>query len=126
MSLTPSDVQYTASHAWVRLEEDGTLAVGITDHAQDALGDVVFVELPAVGQTFAEGEQAGVVESVKSASEIYAPVAGTVVAINEALSDNPETLNEAPYSAWIYRLQPATDANTAALLDAAGYQASCA
>lgn len=126
MSLTPSDVQYTASHAWVRLEEDGTLAVGITDHAQEALGDVVFVDLPTVGQAFAEGEQIGVVESVKSASEIYAPVAGTVVAINEALSDNPETLNEAPYSAWIYRLQPATDANTAALLDAAGYQASCA
>ncbi len=126
MSLTPSDVQYTASHAWVRLEEDGTLAVGITDHAQEALGDVVFVELPSVGQVFAEGEQAGVVESGKSASVNYAPVAGTAVAIHEALSDSPETLNEAPYSAWIYRLQPATDANTAALLDAAGYQASCA
>lgn len=126
MSHPPSELQYTASHAWVRLEEDGTLAVGITDHAQEALGDVVFVDLPTVGQAFAEGEQIGVVESVKSASEIYAPVAGTVVAINEALSDSPETLNEAPYSAWIYRLQPATDANTAALLDAAGYQASCA
>lgn len=126
MSHTPSELQYTASHAWVRRESDGTLAIGITDHAQDALGDVVFVELPNIGQTFAEGEQAGVVESVKSASEIYAPVAGTVVAVNDALSDNPEILNETPYTAWIYRLQPAAHASTATLLDAAGYQASCA
>lgn len=125
MSKTPAELRYAASHEWARLEEDGSVTVGITDHAQEALGDVVYVELPEVGKALAAGEQAGVVESVKAASDIYAPVAGTVVAVNEALADAPETVNAAPYDAWFYRLQPANAAELAQLLDAAAYQASC-
>lgn len=125
MSHTPAaDLRYAASHEWARLEDDGSVSVGITDHAQEALGDVVYVELPQVGQQLAAAEQAGVVESVKAASDIYAPVAGTVLAINEALADSPELINEAPYSTWFYRLQPNDPAELAQLLDAAGYQAS--
>jgi glycine cleavage system H protein len=125
MSKTPAELRYAASHEWARLEEDGSVTVGITDHAQEALGDVVYVELPEVGKALAAGEQAGVVESVKAASDIYAPVAGTVIAVNEALADAPEAVNTAPYDAWFYRLQPANAAELAQLLDAAAYQASC-
>ncbi|MCM2330325.1 glycine cleavage system H protein [Geopseudomonas sagittaria] len=125
MSKTPAELRYAASHEWARLEEDGSVTVGITDHAQEALGDVVYVELPEVGKALAAGEQAGVVESVKAASDIYAPVAGTVIAVNEALADAPEAVNSDPYAAWFYRLQPANAAELAQLLDAAAYQASC-
>lgn len=125
MSHTPAELRYATSHEWARLEEDGSVTVGITDHAQEALGDVVYVELPEVGKALATGEQAGVVESVKAASDIYAPVAGTVIAVNEALADAPEAVNTTPYDAWFYRLQPANAAELAQLLDAAAYQASC-
>lgn len=125
MSNTPAELRYVASHEWARLEADGSVTVGITDHAQEALGDVVFVELPEIGRQLGAGEQAGVVESVKAASDVYAPVAGTVVAINEALADAPEAINADPYGAWFYRLQPASAADLEQLLDAAAYQASC-
>lgn len=125
MSNTPAELRYAASHEWARLEADGSVSVGITDHAQAALGDVVFVELPDLGRQFAAGEQAGVVESVKAASDVYAPLAGTVIAVNEALADAPEAINAAPYAAWFYRLQPVDAAELDQLLDAAAYQASC-
>ncbi len=125
MSNTPAELRYAASHEWARLEQDGSVTVGITDHAQEALGDVVFVELPEVGKALAAGEQAGVVESVKAASDIYAPVAGTVIAVNEALADAPESINGAPYGAWFFKLQPASASDLDQLLDAAAYQASC-
>ena len=123
MSNIPADLRYAASHEWARLEADGSVTVGISDHAQAALGDVVFVELPEVGKQLAAGQEAGVVESVKAASDIYAPIAGQVVAINEALSDAPELVNQDPYANWFFRLQPANPDDLAGLLDAAGYQA---
>lgn len=125
MSNTPDNLRYAASHEWARQEADGSITVGITDHAQNALGDVVFVELPEVGAHFTAGQPIGVVESVKAASDIYAPVAGEVVAINEALADSPETINNDPYGeAWFFRLKPANGADLNQLLDAAAYQAS--
>ncbi|KQQ53865.1 glycine cleavage system protein H [Pseudomonas sp. Leaf127] len=125
MSNIPAELRFAESHEWARLEADGTITVGISDHAQQALGDVVFVELPEVGKVFAAGDAAGVVESVKAASDIYAPVGGEVTAVNEALGDEPEQLNNEPYSAWIFKLKPAdADADLARLLDAAGYQAA--
>ncbi|WNW12828.1 glycine cleavage system protein GcvH [Pseudomonas sp. DTU_2021_1001937_2_SI_NGA_ILE_001] len=125
MSNFPAELRYAESHEWARLEADGTVTVGISDHAQQALGDVVFVELAEVGKVFAAGDTAGVVESVKAASDIYSPVAGEVIAVNEELSDSPELLNEEPYSAWIFKLKPANaEADLAKLLDAAGYQAA--
>src|ERR1041384_8125273 len=105
MSNTPSDLKYAASHEWARLEADGTVTVGISDHAQEALGDVVYVELPEVGKTLAAGQEAGVVESVKAASDIYAPIAGEVIAVNDALTDSPEQVNGEPYAAWFFKLQ---------------------
>lgn len=125
MSTLPADLRYAASHEWARLEADGTVTVGISDHAQEALGDVVYVELPEVGKSLAAGQEAGVVESVKAASDIYAPVAGEVIAINETLSDSPELVNGEPYAAWFFKLKPTNAADLDALLDAAGYQASC-
>lgn len=125
MSNTPAELRYAASHEWARLEQDGSVTVGITDHAQEALGDVVFVELPEVGKQLGAGEQAGVVESVKAASDIYAPVSGEVIAINEALADSPEQVNSDPYGSWFFRLQPSDKAELDKLLDAAGYQAAC-
>jgi glycine cleavage system H protein len=122
MSETPTELRYARSHEWARLEEDGTVTVGITDHAQDALGDVVFVELPEVGQTVAGGEEAGVVESVKAASDIYSPVSGTVVAVNGDLEDAPEKVNQDPYGdGWFFRLEPDDAADLDELLDAEGY-----
>lgn len=124
MSDISSQLRFAASHEWARLEADGSISVGISNHAQEALGDVVYVELPEVGRTFAAQEQTGVVESVKAASDIYAPVAGSVVAVNEALADSPELINEAPYEAWIYRLQPVSADALAELMDADAYSAS--
>ena len=125
MSDIPSDLRYAASHEWARLEADGSVAVGISDHAQEALGDVVYVELPEIGQQLTAGQQAGVVESVKAASDIYAPISGEVVAINEQLTDSPEMVNSEPYGSWFFRLQPSEAAELDKLLDADGYKASC-
>jgi len=108
MSDIPADLRYTAEHEWLKLEADGTALIGITDHAQASLGDVTFVELPETGDTFEAGETFGVVESVKAASDLYLPIAGEIVAINEELESTPETLNGDPYGAgWIIRVQPA-------------------
>ena len=118
----PNDLKYTDSHEWIRHESDGTLTIGITDHAQEALGDLVFVELPAVGRKLAAREACAVVESVKAASDVYAPVAGEVVAVNEAVPAAPEKVNEDAYAAWLWKMKPA-DANAAStLLDAAAYE----
>ena len=126
MSLTPSELKYASSHEWARLEEDGTVTIGISDHAQDALGDVVFVELPDVGITLAAGDEAGVVESVKAASDIYAPLSGEVIAINEQLEDEPETVNADPYNdGWFFKLQPSDTSELEALLGAEDYQQHC-
>jgi glycine cleavage system H protein len=119
----PTDLRYAPSHEWVRTEADGKLLVGITDFAQDALGDLVYIELPAVGKTFAAGDVIAVVESVKAASDIYAPVAGTVLAVNEALKDKPEALNHDAFAAWLFRLQAKDVADVGRLLDAAAYRA---
>ncbi|MDB1110713.1 glycine cleavage system protein GcvH [Pseudomonas extremaustralis] len=124
MSNIPADLRFAVSHEWARLEADGTVTVGISDHAQEALGDVVFVELAEVGAEFAAEGQAGVVESVKAASDIYAPVTGEVIAVNEELSASPELLNSDPYGAWIFKLKPANPADLDKLLDAAGYKAA--
>ncbi|MDE4540578.1 glycine cleavage system protein GcvH [Pseudomonas sp. ITEM 17296] len=124
MSNIPAELRFAESHEWARLESDGTVTVGISDHAQEALGDVVFVELVEVGKVFAQGDAAGVVESVKAASDIYAPIGGEVIAVNEALADSPELLNEEPYGAWIFKLKPSDKAELDKLLDAAGYQAA--
>ncbi len=125
MSDIPSDLRYAASHEWARLEADGSVTVGISDHAQEALGDVVFVELPEVGQQLTAGQEAGVVESVKAASDIYAPVSGEVLEVNSALADSPEQVNGDPYGSWFFRLQPSDKAELDKLLDADGYKASC-
>ena len=120
----PADLRYTASHEWIRSERDGTLTIGITDHAQDALGDLVFIELPAIGRTLDAGETCAVVESVKAASDIYAPVAGSVVAQNEVVVAAPENVNADAYANWLFKLKPANAGDVAKLLDAAGYTAS--
>jgi glycine cleavage system H protein len=119
----PSTLKYTKSHEWVKLEADGSVTVGITDHAQEALGDIVFLELPDTGRTVKAGEECAVVESVKAASDIYAPVSGQVVARNEAAVDTPESVNQDAYSAWLFKLKPSDPGELAALLDAAGYAA---
>ncbi|MBA1261885.1 glycine cleavage system protein GcvH [Stutzerimonas sp. NM35] len=125
MSDLPSDLRYAASHEWARQEADGSVSVGISDHAQQALGDVVYVELPEVGQQLKAGQQAGVVESVKAASDIYAPISGVVIAVNELLADAPEQVNNEPYGSWFFRLQPDAPAELEALLTADAYKASC-
>jgi glycine cleavage system H protein len=126
MSQTPSELRYAITHEWARREEDGTVTVGITDHAQEALGDVVFVELPEVGTVFAAADDAGVVESVKAASDVYAPMGGEVIAINSMLEDEPEIVNSDPYNdGWFYKLQPADTSDLDALLSAEGYQQQC-
>lgn len=122
MSEIPTELKYARTHEWARLEEDGTVTVGITDHAQEALGDVVFVEQPEIGTQIAAQDEAGVVESVKAASDIYAPVSGTVVAVNDALEEAPETVNEDPYGdGWFFRLQPDDVADLQEMMDAEGY-----
>lgn len=126
MSEIPSELRYARSHEWARLEEDGTVTVGITDHAQDALGDVVFVEHPEEGQQVNAQEEAGVVESVKAASDIYAPVTGTVIAVNETLLDAPETVNEDPYGdGWFFRIDPDDVSELEELMDAEAYAEFC-
>lgn len=125
MSNIPSELRYAASHEWARLEADGTVTVGISDHAQAALGDVVFVELPEVGACLDAGQSAGVVESVKAASDIYTPISGQILAVNETLVDNPELVNTAPYENWFFRVKPTNADQLNSLLDAAGYEASC-
>ncbi len=125
MSTIPADLRYASTHEWARLETDGTVTVGITDHAQEALGDVVFIELPALDSTLTAGQPVGVVESVKAASDIHAPISGTVIALNEGLTEAPEGVNTHPYQSWFYRLQPSNPEELQQLLDADGYQAVC-
>ncbi|MHB1084780.1 MAG: glycine cleavage system protein GcvH [Thiobacillus sp.] len=118
----PADLKYTPSHEWVRVEADGTLTVGITHHAQDLLGDMVFIESPAVGRALNKGEECAVVESVKAASDVYAPVSGEVIAANGDVESSPESVNQDAYAAWLFKLKPANADEVAALLDAAAYQ----
>lgn len=122
MSDIPSDLRYLSSHEWLRVEDDGTAVVGITAHAQDAMGDLVFVETPELGSTVAASEEAGVVESVKAASDIYAPVSGEIVAVNEALEDAPETVNQDPYGdGWMFRIKMSDNSEVNGLLTADDY-----
>ena len=118
---TPDGLKYAASHEWARLEADGSVSVGITFHAQEQLGDVVYVEAPAVGRKLQQGKECGVVESVKAASDIYAPISGEVVAVNGDLNSAPEKINEDAYGAWMFRLKPDNLSELDKLLDAAGY-----
>jgi len=127
MSKIPTELKYAKSHEWVKKLPDGSVLIGITDHAQAALGDLVFVEVPKVGRKLAAGEASAVVESVKAASDVYAPIAGEVIEANPQLTDTPETLNTDPYeSGWLWKLKPANPADVDALLDAAAYEKSLA
>ncbi len=119
----PSDLKYTKSHEWARLEADGSVAIGITDHAQELLGDMVFVENPVVGRVLKAGEECAVVESVKAASDVYSPVAGEVLEANADLESSPDLLNKDPYGGWMFKLKLANAADLAGLMDAAAYQA---
>ena len=122
MSNVPGELSYSKDHEWVRMEEDGTVTVGVTDHAQAALGDLVFVELPEVGATLSEGDACAVVESVKAASDVYCPVSGEVVEVNEAVVDAPETVNQDPYGdGWLFKLQPVDAGEVEDLLNAESY-----
>ena len=118
----PANLKYADSHEWLRAETDGTVTVGITDHAQAALGDLVYLELPALGRKLAAAEACAVVESVKAASDVYAPVAGEVVAVNTAAADAPEQVNKDPYATWFFRMKPVDPAGVAKLLDARAYE----
>jgi len=127
MSNTPKELKYTKSHEWLRAEKDGTVTVGITQHAQELMGDLVYVELPQKGATVSAGKECGVVESVKAASDVYAPVSGQIVDANTALADAPETANKDPYPAgWMFRIKPTNQGDVAALMDAATYEAQVA
>ena len=118
----PTHLKYTKSHEWVKLEEDGTATTGITSHAQELLGDMVFVELPQVGRLLKQGEECAVVESVKAAADVYAPLVGEVIATNQELESAPEKINEDAYSAWLYKLKPSNAEDLKKLLDSAEYQ----
>ena len=118
----PSDLKYTRNHEWVRAEADGTITVGITDHAQELLGDLVFVELPDVGVEFSADQEVAVVESVKAASDVYAPLTGSIVEVNPTAIDSPEVVNQDAYAAWLFKMQPVAAADVDALLDATAYQ----
>ncbi len=118
----PTELRYTPHHLWAELLPDGTARAGITDHAQETLGDIVFIDLPMVGTGVSAGQSCGLVESVKTASDLFAPIAGTVVEINTELQSAPELVNEAPYAAWMFRIQPATSAEWEQLLDAEHYR----
>jgi glycine cleavage system H protein len=122
----PPELKYTDSHEWVRWESDGSATVGITDFAQESLGDLVFVELPQVGRAVSAGEACAVVESVKAASDVYAPIAGKVLAVNETLSEHPESINADAFAAWLFRLQPLDPGATQRLLDAGTYSSDIA
>jgi len=119
----PSNFKYTSSHEWIRTEADGTLTIGITQHAQELLGDMVFVEAPQAGRKLKAKEECAVVESVKAAADVYAPVTGEVIAANSELDSAPEKINSDPYGAWLFKMKPDNAADVAALLDAAAYQA---
>ena len=122
MSNIPADLRYAKSHEWLKLESDGTATIGITDYAQTSLGDITYVQVPKVGATLKAGETFGVVESVKAASDLYSPIAGTVIAVNGALDSAPETVNQSPYgNGWMLKLKPADLAAANTLLDAAAY-----
>lgn len=124
MSEIPKDLKYTKSHEWVRALPDGSVAVGITDHAQQLLGDLVFMELPKVGAEFTAGKECAVVESVKAASDVYAPVSGRIVEVNGLLTDAPETVNKDAYGdGWLFRMQPGSPGELKSLLDAPAYKA---
>ncbi len=123
MSEVPSELKYTESHEWLRLEDDGLVTVGVTDHAQALLGDLVFVELPEAGTEFVAGDECCVVESVKAASDVYMPISGEIVEINEALADEPEIINSSPYdNGWLFKVKPSAN-ELADLMDADAYQA---
>ena len=123
MSNIPADLRYSKSHEWTRVESDGTVTVGITDYAQNSLGDITYVQVPKVGTALKAGDTFGVVESVKAASDLYAPIAGTVTAVNPALESAPESVNKAPYTdGWMLKLKPSDPKAISALLDAAAYQ----
>jgi len=127
MSTTPANLKYTKSHEWIRRESDGTLTVGITDHAQELMGDLVYVELPEAGRRVTAGKECAVVESVKAASDVYAPVSGEIAAVNTALADSPETINKDAYGdGWMFKIRPADPAEFDALLDAGAYDAQVA
>ena len=118
----PANLKYTASHEWIKSETDGTISVGITQHAQELLGDMVFVENPKVGRKLKAKEECAVVESVKAAADVYAPVSGVVTAVNSELDSTPESINTAPYAAWMFKMKPDNPADVAALMDAKAYQ----
>lgn len=120
----PANLKYTKSHEWIRAESDGTITVGITEHAQDLLGDLVFIDLPEVGKSLVAHQEAVVVESVKAAADVYAPIAGTVTEVNTAVADAPESVNQDAFAAWMFKMKPANAADLGALLDAAAYLAS--
>lgn len=121
MSNIPADLKYTSSHEWIRVETDGSLTIGVTDHAQEALGDVVFLELPEAGRSVTAGEACAVIESVKAASDIYAPAAGEIIAFNQAAVDAPEAVNADAYGTWLFKLRPS--AGLTSVLDATAYEA---
>ena len=120
----PANLKYTRSHEWVRVEADGMITVGITEHAQDLLGDLVFIDLPEVGKEFTAEQEAVVVESVKAAADVYAPVDGTVTEVNSAVADAPESVNQDAFAAWLFKMKPNNAADLDGLLDAAAYIAS--
>ena len=123
MSEIPGELKYSKSHEWVRINDDGTVTIGITEHAQELMGDMVYVELPENGASFNHGDDCAVVESVKAASDVYAPIGGEVVEINEALADAPETINSDPYGeGWIFRMTPADTGEMDDLMDANAYE----
>lgn len=124
MSNVPANLKYTASHEWVLQNADGTVTIGITDHAQEALGDLVFIELPEVGAHYAAEKEIAVVESVKAAADVYAPISGTVSEVNQAATDAPESVNQDPYTAWLFKMTPDNAADLDKMLDAAAYQSA--
>lgn len=123
MDNLPDNLKYAESHEWAKLEEDGTIKVGITDHAQEELGDLVYVELPEVGRQVAAGSECAVVESVKAASDLYSPVSGEIVAVNDAVVDSPEVVNDDAYAAWLFSIRPTELGELDRLMDADGYSA---
>jgi len=120
----PADLKYTESHEWVRTEADGTLTVGITDHAQEALGDIVFFEVQELGKTVSAGDTVAVIESVKAASDIYAPVSGEIIEANTAVADTPDSVNSSPYDSWLFKVKPAAGATQERLIDPDAYSKS--
>lgn len=124
MSNVPNELKYSKEHEWLRKESDGTYTVGITEHAQELLGDMVFVDLPEVGSTVSTGDDCAVAESVKAASDIYAPISGEIIAVNTELSDSPELINSEPYAAgWIFKIKASDESELDGLLDATAYEA---